>query len=48
VDHTLLDRYGPYDPDTFGDMLDFVVEHMGIDGHLPTLLEAVRCALAGE
>ncbi len=43
-----LDRYGPYDPDTFGDMLDFVVEHMGCDGHLPTLLEAVRCALGGE
>jgi transposase InsO family protein len=42
-----LDRYGPYDPDAFGDMLDFVIEHMGVDSHLPTLLEAVRCALGG-
>ena len=42
-----LDRYGPYDPDAFGDMVDFVVEHAGPDRHLPTLLEAARQALGG-
>jgi len=42
-----LDRYGPCDPDAFGDVLDAVVEHMGADHHLPTLLEATRAALGG-
>ena len=42
-----LDRYGPFDPDAFGDMVDFAVEHDGPDQHLHTLLEAVRHALGG-
>ncbi len=42
-----LDRYGPFDPDAFGDMVDFAVEHTGPDRHLPTLLEAARQALGG-
>ena len=42
-----LYRRGPFDPDAFGDMVDFVVEHTGPDRHLPTLLEAARQALGG-
>ena len=42
-----LDRCGPFEPEAFGDMVDFAVEHIGPDQHLPTLLEAARQALGG-
>ena len=44
---TWLDRHGPFEPDAFGDMVDFAVEHTGPDRHLPTLLDAARRALGG-
>ena len=44
---TWLDQYGPFDPETFGDMVDFAVEHAGPDQHLKTLLDAARLSLGG-
>ncbi len=42
-----LDRYGPFDPDLFGDVVNLAVEHGGDDLHLTTLLDGARKALGG-
>ena len=47
VVRAFLARFGPFEPEPFGDMIDFAVEHGGADRHLPTLLDAARHALGG-
>lgn len=42
-----LDRYGPFDPERFGDALELAVGLGGPDQHLETLLQGIRVGLGG-
>jgi hypothetical protein len=42
-----LERFGPLDPEPVGEMLDFVVEHLGPEQHIGEYLDALHAALLG-